>query len=122
MFIPPKKYIDELKAQRSTDSAVRLRSAHLLIDREVAQQAFGDASNVYLVYYPDRHSLLLASGEDDMFKNLHKANKHLLKARNAQGDRSVALHEVLIDHQIDDQDRDLAYEFQEGMGIIKVQL
>ncbi|PHN03819.1 hypothetical protein [Flavilitoribacter nigricans] len=122
MFIPPKKYIDELQAQPQAASQVRLRAAHLLIDRETAAVVFGEAGNAYLVYYPDRHTLLLAAGDDEMFKDLHKAKKHLLKSRSAAGDRSVALHEILIDHQIDDRDRDLVYEFQAGLGILRVQL
>ena len=122
MFIPPKKYIDELKAEKAAESPVRLQSSHLLIDRDLAASAFGNAANIYLTYYPDRHTLLIASGKDDMFKDLHKANKHILKARNVQGDRSVALHEILIDHQVDERDRELVYEFQTGLGILKVQL
>ena len=122
MFIPPKKYVDELKARKEVESQVKLRSSHLLVDRETAATVFGDVGNAYLVYYPDRHSLLLASGEDEVFKGLHKAKKHLLKSRSAAGDRSIALHEILIDNQVDDQDRDLVYEFQEGLGILKVQL
>ncbi|MCB0628676.1 MAG: hypothetical protein KDD15_03060 [Lewinella sp.] len=122
MFIPPNKLAKDLKRQTTAGSSIRLQSSHLLIDREMAQSVFGDEANVHIVYYPDRHSLLLAPVSDETFKNLHKTGRHMLKDRNLQGDKSVALHEILIDHQVDDRDRDLAYEFQAGLGILNVQL
>lgn len=122
MFIPPNKLAKNLRQQAASGSKIRLQSSHLLIDREVAVSAFGDQANVHIVYYPERHSLLLAPVLDETFKNLHKAGRFMLKDRNLQGDKSVALHEILIDHQVDNSDRDLVYEFQSGLGILNVQL
>ena len=122
MFIPPNHLKDQLAAKTKSGSKVRLKSSHLLIDREVAQAAFGDTYNIYVVYYPDRSSLMMAPVTDEVFKNLHKASQQMLKDRNLNGDKSIALHETLIDHQLNETDRDLQYELEPGLGILKVSL
>ena len=123
MFIPPSKLQEQLRAQRDGNKApVRLQSSHLLIDREVASEAFGNDQNVYTIYYPDKRTLMIAPVSDEVFKKLHKAAQQMLKDRNQRGDKSIALHETLIDHAIDDTDRDLEYELQKGLGILNVKL
>ena len=82
-------------------------------------QVFGEQLNAYLVYYPDRQTLMVAPASDELFKQLHKVSQHMLKGRNMKGDKTIALHEILIDHQLDDIDRDLDFEWKAGMGILK---
>lgn len=122
MFIPPANIAGAAKARQEHGSKVRLQASHLQIDQEVASAAFGQDLNVSLVYYADRHSLLLAAASDELFKTLHKTSQYLLKGRNLKGDKSVALHELLIDEQIDEGDRDLVFELQGELGILNVQL
>ena len=122
MFIPPSHLKDNFGAGKETKSMVRLKSSHLLIDHEIAVEVFGDDFNVHLVYYADRKSLLIAPKSDDLFKQLHKANQLMLKDRNLKGDKSIAIHEILIDNQVDDSDRDLSYELEAGLGILNIRL
>ena len=122
MFIPPNSLKNNYKADSDTGSKIRLKSSHLHIDREVVKEVFGDALNVFVVYYPDRHSLMIAPISDELFKKLHKAAQHMLKDRNLKGDKTIALHETLIDNQVDETDRDLEYELQSGLGILRVKL
>ena len=46
----------------------------------------------------------------------------MLKSRNLKGDKSLALHEWLIDHQLDASDREIAYELmpEENMMMVKL--
>ena len=122
MFIPPSKLKANFKPDPPSGSKVRMKACHLLVDQEVAVEAFGNEQNVYVVYYPDRKALMIAPVSDEVFKNLHKAGQQMLKDRNLKGDKTIALHEILIDHQLDETDRDLDYELQPGMGILNVQL
>jgi hypothetical protein len=101
---------------------VFLKASHLWIDREIAQQVFGVDHNVYLVYYPDRRTMMIAPSSDDLFKSLHKGSQHILKDRNLAGDKTIALHELLIDNLVDATDRDLDFEWQAGLGILNVKL
>lgn len=122
MFIPPRQLQDNLKTSAKEVGKVMLKSSHLLIDRTVAKEIFGDDLNVHLVYYPDRNALMIAPKSDKLFKQLHKAKQHMLKDRNVQGDKTIALHELLIDNEINDADRDLEYECQKVLKILNVKL
>ncbi len=122
MFIPPQKLKETLASSAETGSKVRLQASHLHIDHEVVTEIFGEEHNVYMVYYPDRRTLMLAPVSDEVFKNLHKAGQQMLKDRNLKGDKTIALHETLIDHQVDATNRDLEYEWQKGLGILNVKL
>lgn len=122
MFIPPNRLKDSFEARQAVNSYVRLKSSHLLIDQEIASVAFGEENNVYVIYYPDRNSLMIAPVSDKLFKSLHKAGQQMLKDRNLKGDKSIALHEILIDNQLDEKDRDLTYDFQAAMGILNIEL
>ena len=122
MFIPPNRLKDSFDPTPNIGSKVRLKSSHLLIDHEVASEIFGSDLNAHIVYYSDRLTLLVAAKSDELFKKLHKAKQHMLKGRNLKGDKTIALHELLIDNEIDDTDRDLAFEFQPGLGILNIKL
>lgn len=122
MFIPPSNYKDSIKTAKKAENKVQLKSSHLVINHKIAKEAFGDQQNVNVVYYSDRHTLMIAPISDEIFKSLHKANKLMLKEKNLKGDKSIALHEILIDHQVDDTDRELVYELQPGLGILNVKL
>lgn len=123
MFIPPSVLQQQMReAQQQERATLRLRAAHLVIPATIADRLFGDIFNVHLVYYPEKHSLLIGSAEDKLFRQLHKSRQHLLKAGNAQGNRSIALHELLIDHGIPGEDRTLAYEAEYALGVLNVKL
>ncbi|MEM9917439.1 MAG: hypothetical protein AAF990_05050 [Bacteroidota bacterium] len=123
MFIPPQHLKKQVHPASNDDgSKIRLKASHLLVDHEIASEAFGEEHNIYVIYYPDRRSLLIAPVSDEIFKKLHKAAQQMVKDRNLKGDKSVALHEILIDNQIDQSDRDLEYEWQPALGILNVKL
>lgn len=101
---------------------VALKSAHLHIPGTIAQQVFGEEQQAYLAYQPDRSILLVAPASRQWFYKMHQPSQHLLKTRNLQGDKTIALHEILIDHALDDQDRTLDYVIQDSSGILKITL
>lgn len=122
MFIPPNNLKNKFAPTQRASQPVRLKSDHLLIDRAVAQKVFGDDLNVNVVYYADRNILMIAPKSDELFKQLHKTKQHMLKDRNEQGDKTIALHELLIDNEIDRTDKALAYEYEEALKILTVKL
>ncbi len=122
MFIPPNRLKNNYSSGPNAGSKVRLKSSHLHIDQKVVTEAFGNNLNVFVVYYPDRHSLMIAPVSDGVFKKLHKAGQYMLKDRNLKGDKTIALHEILIDNQVNETDRDLEYDLQPGLGILNVKL
>lgn len=101
-------------------SKIQLKTSHLYIDSDLAAAAFGDAAQVYVIYYPLKNSLLLAPMNDEFFPKLHKAGLIMLKSRNLKGDKTVSMYEILIDNDLDDADRDLEYEYTEGVKMLNV--
>lgn len=101
---------------------VQLRRKHLWIAAAVANQVFGEERQAYVVYYPARHSLLLAPMSDTAFKQLHDAALVMLKVRNAAGDRSLSLQEVVIDNDLDDTDRPLEFVQRPGLRLLNVSI
>lgn len=122
MFIPPNKLKDTFEPNEEERGPIGLKSSHLLIDHQVAASIFGDALNVNVVYYADRQTLMIAPQSEALFKKLHKAKQYMLKDRNAKGDKTIALHELLIDHEISNEDRNLEFDLQEALNILSVKL
>ncbi len=122
MFIPPKGYQQQGAKAQGPAGLVRLQSSHLIIGQELSTQVFDGTSSAYLVYYPDRRVLMIAPSTDETFKQLHKVTQHMLKDRNLKGDKSIALHEMLIDHQLDETDRALTFEWNDAMGILNINI
>ncbi|MCB0560829.1 MAG: hypothetical protein H6573_18500 [Lewinellaceae bacterium] len=119
MFIPP-SHIKQ--ATERPTSQVALKSSHLYLAAELVSKAFGEDKNVYVIYYPEPRTLMIAPATDETFKTIHKAEQQILKDRNLRGDKTIALHTILIDHQLNNSDRALEYELQPALGILKVNL
>ena len=92
----------------------------MIIDAGIAQPFFAQASHVNIVYYAQRKTLMVASVHDHLFKTLHKTNMVMLKLKNAKGDGSVTIQELLIDNDIDPTDRALDFNADSTMKIISI--
>lgn len=101
---------------------IALKSSHLYIPAAVATQVFGEESRAYVLYHAEHHVLLVAAASQQWFYKLHKPSQYMLKTRNLLGDKTIALHEMLIDHVLDAQDRPLNYTIQDNTGLLKVTL
>lgn len=101
---------------------IKLKTQHLWISGPLAAAVFGDVAQVYVVYYPAQKSLLLAPMDDELFPTVHKAALQMLKTRNLQGDKTISLQELIIDHDIDETERSLPFIHQEGLRLLHVTL
>ncbi len=79
---------------------IKLRTQHLWISGDIAGTVFGDLDKVYTVYYPQLHALLLAPMDDEIFPTIHKGDLQMLKTRNLEGDKTISLQEIIIDHDL----------------------
>jgi hypothetical protein len=122
MFIPPNNLKKQFESSAKEDAYILLKASHLIIPHSIAQKAFGSSKNVYMVYYPQKNALMLAPTSDELFKSMHKAKQQMLKDKNLNGDKSVALHEILIDNQVNQEDKRLDYEFEASLGILNIKL
>lgn len=122
MFIPPKHIADQLKGTKDADAPVALQHSHLLIDQDIVEKHFGDCLNVFLAYYPNKRVIMLANVEDELFKNIHKASQYMLKDGKQGTKRSIAIHDLLIDNELDSQNRSLTYEANEQLKILTIHI
>lgn len=100
---------------------LNLKSGHLTFEKDLVNELFGNEEQVNLVYYPIRKTLLMAAQSKTFFSKLHKTNWTALKLRNPKGDKTIFLRDLLIDNDLDDSDRTLAYQIK-NTGIIEIQL
>lgn len=103
-------------------SKVQLKNRHLVISHELVDLLFPNASHVYMVYYATDKKLLLAPSTDAVFKSLHKTSMQMLKDKNLKGDKSLSLEELIIDHDLREQDQELSCKMNDKMGILTVYL
>jgi len=122
MFIPPNRLKENFETEKKEETKVQLKGSHLWIDRSVAADIFGEDLNVNLIYYANQRTLMIAPYSNDLFTKIHKAKRHMLKDRNAKGDKTIALHELLIDNEINSQDRNLEFEAQKEIEVLSVNL
>ncbi len=101
---------------------VKLHRQHLWLSAKVAEHAFAGERQVYVVYYPQRKSLLLAPMSDVAFKQLHECSLVMLKDRNLAGDRSLSVQEIIIDNDLDTTDRPLSFKGGKGLPMLQVTL
>lgn len=123
MFIPPNQLGKKVNQPAATAKhGIALKSSHIWIAQAIAERLFGQSPNINLVFYPERKTLMLAPKDDELFASLHKAKQYMLKNRSLQGDKTIAIHEILIDHDLDDSDRDLEYSANDRSGILIINL
>ena len=101
-------------------SELDLKSQHIVVYQPLAEKLLAGETHVLLKYDTTEKVLLMAPASRNEFKVAHKAAQHMLKERNLKGDKSISIHEILIDHELDDNDRVLSFSEQEG--IIKINL
>ena len=118
-MIPPKHIAEQINRSDS-GQGIYLESSHLCMDGEIANSVFKEEMNAYLAFYPEKSYLLLAPVSHAYLKKMHDASQHMLKAKSLKGDKSIALHELLIDHEINVPDGPLKFEIKSKTQIIQV--
>ena len=103
-------------------SEIVLRSSHLYLKKEIAQSFFGEESLAYISYSKEQNKLFLSPVKSQWFTKLFRAYQILLKNRDMRGDKTLAIHEIIIDNELDYSDRTLKYEIIEKTQLIKIAL
>ena len=101
---------------------ISLRSSHLVINHQLAERLFEQANKVYVSYKPELNLLLVSPDTNNWFERLHKSTACLLKDKDLKGTKSVAIRELIIDHELEDTERALDFEINEEKRFIKISL
>lgn len=108
--------------QFDASSGVYLAAGHICIKKAVAEQVFGNETVVLTVFYAKDNTFMAAPASEPLFKTIHKASQQMLKLKNAAGDKSIAVQEVLLDNDLSSSDRDLAFVVEDALHILKITL
>ena len=106
----------------SAVSDVYMEASHICIKKNIAEILFGNETVVLSVFYAKENSFLVAPAGEELFKNLHKSTQQMLKSKNIHGDKSIAIHELILDNDLNDTNRDLEFITEEALHILKIKL
>jgi hypothetical protein len=120
-MILPKETIPGAKSFMA-NSEVYVESGHICIKKNIVEKIFGPETVVLSVFYDKDCTFMIAPASEDLFRKLHKSNQQMLKTKNASGDKSISIQELLLDNDIDENDRDLEFVTEESLHILKVKL
>lgn len=122
MFIPSKKFIESLtESQIKQTEKVYLKNMHLIVAQDVVDDVFPETDFVYLSYKADIKRLFMASFKDEVFRKLHEPAMQMLKQRGDLKEKSIALHEILIDNDLATEDRTVEYEIRQNRKMLVIQ-
>jgi hypothetical protein len=77
---------------------------------------------VLSVFYDKDNTFMAAPASEELFRKLHKSNQQMLKTKNADGDKSISIQELILDNDVEEKDRDLEFVIEEPLHILKVKL
>ncbi|MEO1052617.1 MAG: hypothetical protein AAFX87_18435 [Bacteroidota bacterium] len=101
---------------------VRLSSSHLVIAPEIARQLFDDTNSAYISYKEDQHTLLISPATNSWFPKLHDACQCLLKDKDLAGTKSIVIRDMIIDHDLPDENRSLSFQINQDKRFMKVSI
>ena len=101
---------------------VSLKSSHLILEAALVKKIFNTIHYAYVAYVADQKKILVTPVSSQWFIKMHKPTQFLLKEKNLKGDRSIAIREILIDHDIIFPDGPLSYEVIEKTNLIKINI
>ncbi|MEM7509597.1 MAG: hypothetical protein AAF388_01610 [Bacteroidota bacterium] len=119
MIIPPNHLAHQMKKDRE-NGEVFMEGSHLCLSGAMVSRVFKEEENTFLAFYPEKKLLLLSPVSNAFFKKMHPSTQHMLKRKNLKGAKSVALHELLIDHELSVPPGPLDYEYREQSAILKI--
>ena len=119
MFIPKATNIN-LKSFKA-ESDVYLEAQHIIIKKNIAEKIFGNDTVVLSTFYINDKIFLIAPASEELFRKIHKGSQQMLKNKNAFGDKSISVQELLLDNDIDNNDRNLEFTLETSLHILKVQ-
>lgn len=104
------------------NTKVALKSSHIYLDSALVASIFGDVNFAYVTYVEEQGNILITPVTSQWFVKMYKPTQFLLKSRNLKGDKTLAIREILIDNDLDMEDRNLDYKVIEKTNLIKVSI
>ena len=101
---------------------IKIKASHLIIPAELAKRILQQTNNVYVCYKEDQDILMVSPEENTWFPKLHSSQIFMVKSKDLAGTKSIAIREVIIDHEIDDCDRNLPCIANDEKKFLRIEL
>lgn len=102
---------------------LKLQVQHLWLSHELVARYFRETEQVVVAFVEHGPHLLIAPAPASVLVKVHpKASTRMFKLKNLQGDRTISIHDFLIDHELASDDKPLQYDYIEKLGALKVSL
>ncbi|MCF6224377.1 MAG: hypothetical protein L3J34_11705 [Flavobacteriaceae bacterium] len=101
---------------------ISLKSSHIYLENDLVEAIFENIHYAYIKYLKDQNRLLITPVSSQWFIKMYEPTQFLLKSRNLKGDKTLAIREILIDNDLETNDRDLEFVVIEKTKLIKVSL
>jgi hypothetical protein len=102
-------------------SEVWLEAGHICIRKELAEFIFGRSEAILSHYYPKEGLFLAAAADEPVYASLSRMKRHVLKT-SSRGDRWIPVQELLAEHGVVSDDRNLSFVEDEPMHMLKIKL
>ena len=104
------------------ESDVYLEGGHICIKKSIVDMIFGAEPVILCIYYEKDQTFFAAPSDEELFRKLHKGSQFILKIKNALGDRSISVQELLLDQDVSNADRNLKFTAETSLRILKIKL
>lgn len=101
---------------------VELRSSHLILPPIIGNRLLNGYSSVYVAFKKDLNALLISPTTNSWFPKLHESLEFILKSKDLQGTKSIAIREILIDNDIDDRNKTLDCTLNVEKSFLKIDM
>lgn len=101
---------------------VQLKASHIIIPPEISENLFKESDSIFIAFKNEVNAILISPLTNAWFKQLHKAEQKLLKSKDLKGTKSIAIREMLLDHELSDENRILSFQINSDKKFLKIQL
>jgi hypothetical protein len=103
------------------NSEVWLEAGHICIRKALADYIFGRSEAILSHYYPKERLFLAAAADEPVYASLDRMKRYALKT-TGMGDRWIPVQELLAEHGVVSDDRNLSFVEDEPMHMLKIKL
>ena len=122
MFFPPQNQASK-KKESIPRKGVSFESNHMILAADIMALWDIEVRNAFIAFYEEGPYVVVCPVGNSFFTKVHKdAVQCMLKDKNLLGDKSIPLHEWVIDNELNTENRSLTYEFLEKAQTLKVYL
>lgn len=102
------------------EKRIKIQSDHVIIEADLVEQIFGKIQHAYITFLAEQEQILITPVSNQWFVKLYTPHQFLLKSKNLQGDKTLPLRSIMIDHNIHFNHSELYCEVVKELELIKI--